>query len=65
MVGSDIEFIITEIRGDSVKVGIKAPDSVRVFRREIYETIQKQNLAASAYKPEDLDKICVHLNKNP
>ena len=63
MIGKDIEFVITEIRGDSVKIGIKAPANVPVFRKEIYETIQKQNVAATTQAPEDLDDAVKALKK--
>lgn len=46
MIGDDIEIVVVEIRGDQVKLGIKAPKDIKVFRQEVYEDIQKENLAA-------------------
>ena len=46
-IGDKIEVSIIDIRGDQVKVGIKAPKEVKVFRREVYEAIQSENLIAS------------------
>ena len=42
MIGDDIEIVIVEIRGDKCRIGIQAPQHVRVHRREVYEAIQRQ-----------------------
>lgn len=47
MIGEDISLTIIEIRGDQVKVGVEAPKSVKVFRQEVYDAIQKENKAAA------------------
>ncbi len=46
IVNNDIEISILELRGDQVKVGIKAPKEVPVYRKEVYLQIQKENEAA-------------------
>lgn len=38
-----IEVTVLETRGDTVKIGIKAPKHVSIFREEIYEEIKKAN----------------------
>ena len=35
MIGDDIEVILTRIERDSVRLAIKAPKSVRIFRGEL------------------------------
>ena len=45
--GSDIEISILEVRGDFVKIGIQAPRSVQVWRKEIYDEIVRQNVEAA------------------
>ena len=45
--GSDVEISILEVRGDSVKIGIQAPRSVQVWRKEIYDEIVRQNVEAA------------------
>ncbi len=46
MLGNDIEITILEIKGDQVKIGIKAPKSVPIYRNEIYLQIQESNKEA-------------------
>ena len=47
MIGDDIEITVVEIKGDTVRIGISAPQSVSVHRKEIYEAIQKENQEAA------------------
>ena len=54
MIGDEIEVIVVDIRGDKVRLGIKAPKTVPVHRREVYEAIQRENEAAAGMQPEDL-----------
>ena len=48
VLNNDIEVTILEIRGDQVKLGIKAPKQVPVYRKEVYQQIQKENEAAAS-----------------
>ncbi|MCM1272705.1 MAG: carbon storage regulator CsrA [Clostridium sp.] len=43
MVGNDIELTILEVKGEQVKVGISAPKTVPVYRKEIYMQIREAN----------------------
>lgn len=47
MIGNDIEITLLEIKGDQVKIGINAPKSVPIYRKEIYMQIQDENKKAS------------------
>jgi carbon storage regulator len=40
MIGEQIEITVTDVRGDKVRLGINAPKSVPVHRKEVYETIR-------------------------
>lgn len=59
MIGDDVELIVIDIKGDQVKLGIKAPKKVTVHRKEIYDEIQQENIAAvsSEFKPEALREL--------
>ncbi|NLI68580.1 MAG: carbon storage regulator CsrA [Bacilli bacterium] len=52
-IGDDIEVTIVAIQGDQVKIGISAPQSIEVHRKEVYEAIQLENSEA-ANIPEEL-----------
>ena len=59
VIGNDIEITILEVKGEQVKVGIKAPQSVALYRKELFEQIQESNREASKIS-EDVMK---NLNK--
>ncbi len=47
MIGDDIEVSVVDIKGDQIKLGIKAPRDIKVYRREVFTAIQNENLAAA------------------
>lgn len=46
IIGDNVEIVIVDIKGEQVKIGVKAPKKVTVHRAEIYEEIQKENKEA-------------------
>lgn len=57
VIGDNIEVIILGISGEQVKLGIVAPRAVSVHRKEIYELIQKENIAASKTSVKKLSEL--------
>ncbi len=58
MIGDDIEVKLLDIKENQVKVGISAPKSVAVHRREVYLAIQSENAEAAApTDPKDLSGL--------
>lgn len=47
MLGDDIEIVVLSVDKDTVKLGITAPKSVGIYRKEIYLDIKESNLEAS------------------
>jgi carbon storage regulator len=56
MIGDEIEIVVIDIKGDQVKLGIKAPKKITVHRKEIYDEIRQENISAlnTRFKPESL-----------
>ena len=65
MIGDQVEISVVDIKGDQVKLGIKAPSQVKVYRREVYAAIQAENRAAAAAAPGELPKLEELLGKTP
>ncbi|EPR14359.1 carbon storage regulator CsrA [Ruminiclostridium papyrosolvens] len=57
MIGNDIELTIIEIQGDQVKIGLKAPKNVSIYRKELYLEIQEENKKAATADIVELDSI--------
>lgn len=43
VINNNIEITIIEIKGEQVKIGITAPKSVPVYRKEVYLQIKQAN----------------------
>lgn len=48
IIGNDIEVTILEVKGEQVKIGIKAPKSIPVYREEVYQQIRESNKEAAS-----------------
>ena len=48
MVGADIEITVLEVRGEQVRLGIRAPRNVTVHRKEVFEQIAQENQTAAS-----------------
>lgn len=55
VIGGEIEVIVLGITKDGVRLGIKAPRSVQVHRREVFEAIAEENRAAAEAKVQVQD----------
>jgi carbon storage regulator len=45
MIGDEIEVSVLSVMGEKVRIGIQAPQSVPVFRKEIYLEIHREGEA--------------------
>lgn len=57
IINDDIEIVILETYKNAVKIGIKAPHNVQVFREEIYREIKKANELSKISDIKVLDSI--------
>ena len=57
IIGENIELTIIEIQGDQVRIGIKAPRNVSIYRKEIFLEIQNENKKAASTGVVKLDDI--------
>jgi carbon storage regulator len=65
VVGDDIVLTVFEVRGDAVRIGIEAPRSVKVNRKEIYEEIQRSNAQAVSSSDDAVDALRGALGGDP
>ncbi len=63
MIGDQIEIYVVDIKGDQVKIGIKAPNQIKVYRHEVYRAIQQENIEAAKAKPASLPRLDKFLDK--
>ena len=53
-VGDDVTITILSIRGDTVRIGVAAPTSIPVHRKEVYERIKAEIAARPHWALEEL-----------
>jgi carbon storage regulator len=46
MVGEDIEIKVVDVNSRVIKLGIEAPKDIAVHRKEVFDAIKDENLAA-------------------
>lgn len=57
VIGDSIEVVVLEVRGEQVRLGIKAPRDVAVHRQEIFHQIQEENEEAAGTDVSDVPDI--------
>lgn len=51
IIDNEIEVTILDIKGDQVKIGIAAPKSIPIYRKELYIQIQESNKESAEHTP--------------
>jgi carbon storage regulator len=59
-IGSHITVTVLEVKGNQVKLGIRAPKDVPVNRTEVFESVINENIRASE-APSDLKSLTLPL----
>jgi carbon storage regulator len=68
IIGNEIEIQVLRIGRDNVRIGIKAPSHISIYRHEIYEAIKNENVSAVESQIPDKDmltKIAESLKPEP
>jgi carbon storage regulator len=57
MIGDEIEIRVNRIEADFVKIAIRAPRSLTIYRNEVYKQIKESNLGAVRKPDGQLPKL--------
>lgn len=49
MIDENIEVTVISVEGDTIKLGIAAPRSISIHRKEVYLAIKEENLSAANF----------------
>ncbi len=60
-IGHSITISVLEVKGNQVKLGVKAPKDIAINRTEVYEKIMSENIKASE-APTDLDQFLISVD---
>jgi len=56
-IGDNITITVVEIKGNSVRLGIKAPSNLKIYRNELYEKIRQENVLSSNLFMDEFRRI--------
>ena len=57
IIGNEIEIQVLRIGRDNVRLGIKAPSHISIYRYEIYDAIKQENVTAVKSQIPDKDTL--------
>lgn len=64
IIGDTITVKILGIHEGQVKIGIEAPKDIKVYRSEVYEQIQRENIEASKSEKTSVSRAATMLRRN-
>jgi len=56
-IGDQISVTVIEVKEGKVRLGIEAPQDMRVYRQEIYLKVQEENVQAAEWNLADLENV--------
>lgn len=62
VIGGDILITLVEIKGSQVRIGIDAPSHLGVYRQEVLDKIESENVRSSEVAAPDLSEAASLLN---
>jgi carbon storage regulator len=65
IINNDITLTVLEIKGRSVKIGFDFPKTASVLRKELYDKIMAENMAAKAASAEEFARLMAGHNQAP
>ena len=65
VIGDDIVISVLEVRGDVVRIGVDAPRSVQVRRKELVEEVAASNRSAASPAPAAVADLSRLVGKGP
>ncbi len=62
MVGDNVTITVLSVKGNQVRIGVKAPAEVAVHREEIYNRIHETDAGKHATQPSSLNAVSEQTN---
>lgn len=57
IIGDNIRVSVVEVRGGGIRIGIDAPQEMKIHRQEVYDRILKENREATQWQLVDLSDV--------
>ena len=60
-IGNNVIIKVIELKGGGVRIGIDAPQDMKIYRQEVYDRITQENQEALQWNMADLDALSANL----
>jgi carbon storage regulator len=57
IIGDNIKITVIELKGGGVRIGIDAPNELKIYRQEVYDRICRENMEATQWNLADLNSL--------
>lgn len=64
VIGDNIEISVVDIGNGKVRIGIDAPSSMKIIRKEIIEEVRETNKSSNVHIDLDIDDLMTSLLKD-
>ena len=64
MIGDTVEVSVLSVSRDKIRLGITAPRDVPVFRKEVYLSIQEEQVSAEGVATKQVEKALDDLSND-
>ncbi|GAB3044215.1 hypothetical protein GCM10027052_28090 [Parafrigoribacterium mesophilum] len=61
LIGDDVVITVLDVRRDGVRIGIEAPNGVKIQRDEVVRAVTEANVAAAQADPDAAERIKAQL----
>jgi carbon storage regulator len=62
-IGDDVVITVIDVRKGQVKIGVEAPKSIKVYRKELLEKIRQQNIESAKTENNGIADLAKQLFK--
>ena len=63
IIDNEIEVKIIEVVGDKIRIGIEAPQNIKILRKELVQTVETNQQAAKSVGTKDLISFITELKQ--
>ncbi|MEO2209834.1 carbon storage regulator CsrA [Paenibacillus amylolyticus] len=60
VIQDEIEITVLSVEGDNIRIGIKAPKDIEIFRKEVYLAIEEANRESAAQQVDQIEALMRH-----
>ena len=61
IIGDNITVKVIEVKGGGIRIGIDAPNDMKIYREEVYNRVRQENIDAAGWQIDDLDSLSGNL----